>query len=521
MIFKSPSPTIDIPEISWGEYFFNRIESYHDTPALIDGESGKVTTFDELKDQIRSAACALQQKGFQKGDVFAVYAPNSPEYVVAFQAVVLLGGVVTTANPLYTINELAHQLYHSKAVCLFTTPELLEKAEPDLESSNIREVFVFGDPGHENSFNSLLKDQSPDRDFEPAKIKPNQDIAVLPYSSGTTGLPKGVMLSHRNLVAHNMQIEGQVDATTPTEGNRLVAVLPFFHIFGMTANMNLGLTNGSTLVILNRFDPPQFLQVIQQHRVTDAYLVPPIILFLGSHPLVDQFDVSSLKYILSGAAPMAKDQAIAVSERLGCPVYQGYGLTETSPVTHRVPDLVPSSRYGSIGMLVPNTEARIIDVDTGKDLGFNERGEILIRGPQVMLGYLDNPQATADTIDEGGWLHTGDVAYVDEEGYFYIVDRLKELIKYKGYQVPPAELEGLLLTHPAVLDAAVIPIPDPEAGEVPKAFIVVKEEISAQDLMEWVAERVAPYKKIREVRFIDKIPKSPTGKILRRLLSEI
>ena len=428
MIFHSPSPAVNIPDLSWGEYFLKRIESYHDAPALIDGASRKIKTFDELKDEIHSVAWCLQSRGYKKGDIFAIYAPNSSEYVVAFQAILLLGGVITTANPLYTSNELLHQLNNSKAVCLLTAPELLEKANPVLDASGVREMFVFGGSNQAGSFSILAEDRN-GKEIPWARIDPGHDLAVLPYSSGTTGLPKGVMLSHRNLVAHNVQLESQVEASYPGEDDRIIAVLPFFHIFGMTVNMNLGLTNGAGLVIVNGFDPRQFLELIQQYRVTSAFLVPPIILFLANHPLVDDYDISSLQYIMSGAAPLGEDQILSASERIDCPVYQGYGLTETSPVTHRMPDLSPTIKNGSVGVLVPNTEALIVDTETGKPVGFNKRGEILLRGPQVMLGYLDNPQATAETFNEDGWLYTGDIAYVDEDGYFYIVDRLKELIK--------------------------------------------------------------------------------------------
>lgn len=519
MIFQSPSPTIDIPSISWSEYFLKRIEPYHDQPALIDGDSGQVTSFDKLKEHIYFLANALQRKGYKKGDVFAIYAPNSPEYVFAFQGVQLLGGIITTINPLYTVSELTHQLNHSKAVCLFTTSNLQEKVSSSLAITSVQEVFIFNDKNTSHSFDFLLQDNS-DREFKAASIDPGRDVAVLPYSSGTTGLSKGVMLSHHNLVAHNIQIEALRDASHPVKNEYMIAVLPFFHIFGMTVNMNLGLSNGSALVIVKRFDPSQFLGLIQQYRVSRAYLVPPIILFLAENPLVNDFDLSSLSYILSGAAPLGKEQVLAVEKRIGCPVFQGYGLTETSPVTHWTPDLSTTVKQGSVGVLVTNTEAKIIDTETGKPLGFNEVGELLLRGPQVMLGYLDNPEATKATIDENGWLHTGDIAKVDEEGYFYIVDRLKELIKYKGFQIAPAELEALLLTHPAVADVAVIPLLDREAGEIPKAFIVLQQEVSAEDILEWVARKVAPYKKIRKIEFIEQIPKSPSGKILRRILRE-
>jgi acyl-CoA synthetase (AMP-forming)/AMP-acid ligase II len=275
---------------------------------------------------------------------------------------------------------------------------------------------------------------------------------------------------------------------------------------------------GATVVTMPRFDLDQFLSLIQQHAVTRLYLVPPIVVALGKHAAVESYDLSSLRSIFSGAAPLSDELASDVARRLDCDVLQGYGLTETSPVTH-VSQSYPDVR-SSIGPPLPNTEVKVVDVDSGVTLGPGEQGELYIRGPQVMRGYLNNPEATAETIDPDGWLHTGDLGYFDENGRFYIVDRVKELIKYNAYQVAPAELEGLLLTHPAVADAAVIPIPDEAAGQIPKAYIVSQGDVSADELMEWVAERVAPQKKIRLVEFTDLIPKSASGKILRRQLIE-
>ena len=241
---------------------------------------------------------------------------------------------------------------------------------------------------------------------------------------------------------------------------------------------------------------------------------------LAKHPVVDNYDLSAVEWVMSGAAPLGEEVGVACRERLGCEVFQGYGLTEASPVTHLCSRDVGPGRIATVGQTISNTETLMVDLDSGEPVGTNQEGEVWVRGPQVMKGYLNNPDATARTIDENGWLHTGDVGRIDEEGYLTIVDRAKELIKYKGYQVPPAELEDVLLSHPSVTDAAVIPVPDAEAGELPKAFVVVREEISAQAIMEFVAERVAPHKKIRAVEFIDAIPKSPSGKILRRVLVE-
>jgi acyl-CoA synthetase (AMP-forming)/AMP-acid ligase II len=297
-------------------------------------------------------------------------------------------------------------------------------------------------------------------------------------------------------------------------------VLPLFHIYGLVVVLNMGLYTGATVVTLPRFELEAFLKAIQDFDVTLAHIVPPIVLALSKHPAVDNYRMPKLKTIFSGAAPLGEDLTRACMDRLGVVVRQGYGMTETSPVTHSSPAPPKELKFGSVGVPAPNTECKIIDLETGEALSPNERGEVCVRGPQVMTGYLNNPDATAETIDPEGWLHTGDIGYVDEDGHFFIVDRAKELIKYKGLQVAPAELEAVLLTHPSVADAAVIPYPDEEAGEVPKAIVVLKHKTPPEAILEHVAQRVAPHKKIRHIEFVDKIPKSPSGKILRRVLVE-
>lgn len=517
MLFQSSTAAVDIPEISWSGYFFSRIAEYDDQTALINASNGQQLTYTELKQAILLVAQALQSRGYKKGDVFAIYAHNSPDYVIAFQAILLMGGIVTTINPLYTLKELEHQLQHSNAVCLLSGIESARTIETMIETTSVAEIFIFGDATGCVNFKELL-DQGNPQLFKEVEIDPAHDVAVLPYSSGTTGLPKGVMLSHRNLVAHNQIIEGLEQASQAQPHDRVIAVLPLFHIYGMTIVMNQGLCNGAALCLMHHFDALGFLQTIQNQQITRAYLVPPILLFLANHALVDDYDLSSLNYIACGAAPLAEDQALAVIQRIDCPVFQGYGMTEMTPATHWTPDLSDIVKHGAVGVLLPNTEAMIIDTESGAELATHEAGELLVKGPQMMLGYLNDPQATAQTIDQEGWLHTGDIAKVDEDGYFYIVDRLKELIKYKAYQVAPAELEALLLTHPAIIDAAVVPKADPQAGEIPKAFVVLRDPVIEEAIMDWVAEQVAPYKKIREIEFIDAIPKSPSGKILRRQL---
>jgi len=514
MIFRSPYPDVNIPNVPLTPLVLRKAAEIPDKPALIDGPSGRTLTYGQLAGAVRLVASGLLARGFKKGDVFAIYSPNIPEYAIAFHAVSLVGGVNTTANPLYTADELAFQLNDSGAKYLLTVPMFLDKAMEAAKKSRVEEVFVFGEAEGATPFAALMQG---DGNVPDAGINPREDLVVLPYSSGTTGLPKGVMLTHYNLVANIYQASAVENITSD---DVLVGILPFFHIYGMLVIMNASLYQGAKIVTMPRFDMEQFLQLIEKYKISRAHLVPPIVLGLAKHPLVDNYDLSSLKVILSGAAPLGADLTAACSQRLNCVVKQGYGLTETSPVTHVDTDDPHKVRPGSIGMPIPNTEVRIVDALDGKDLGKNEQGEVWLRGPQVMKGYLNNPQATAMTIDREGWLHTGDIGYVDDDGYYYIVDRVKELIKYKGMQVAPAELEAVLVTHPAIADAAVIPIPDEEAGEIPKAFVVLKGETTPDAIMEYVAGKVAPYKKIRQVEVIDQIPKSLSGKILRRLLVE-
>jgi acyl-CoA synthetase (AMP-forming)/AMP-acid ligase II len=485
-----------------------------DKPALIDGPSGRTITFDGLAKSVRAVAGGLAARGFAKGDVLAIYSPNLPEYAVAFHAVATLGGINTTINPLNTPRELAAQLNDSSARYLLTVPQIMDSAESAAAESKVEEIFVFGEAKGATSFASLA---SAGLDPPEVHIDPRKDIVALPYSSGTTGGPKGVMLTHFNLVANLCQTESVLQVK---ETDVAIGILPFFHIYGMTVIMNSVVHRGGTVVTMPRFDLDQFLATLQDHRVTRAYLVPPIVLALAKHPAVDIYDLSALELIMSGAAPLGADLSEACAERLGCLVIQGYGLTETSPVTHVNDESPEGNKPGSIGPVLPNTEAKVVDPESGTELGAGDRGEVWIRGPQVMVGYLNNPEATAAIFDNKGWLKTGDVGYVDDDGYFFLVDRLKELIKYKGYQVAPAELEALLVTHPAVADAAVVPAADDEAGEVPRAFVVKTDDVSADELMSFVAAQVAPYKKIRHLEFIDEIPKSASGKILRRFLRD-
>jgi acyl-CoA synthetase (AMP-forming)/AMP-acid ligase II len=512
MIFRSPFPEVSIPDVALDRYVFGNVERLADRPALIEGPTGRTLTYAQLYDSVRRAASSLARRGLKKGDVLAVFSPNAPEYAVALHAAIMIGGVVTTINPLCTEEEVGKQLADSGAKYLVTVPALLDKVQLAARNARVREVFVCGEAEGATPFASLLEG---DGDVPDVDINPREDLTALPYSSGTTGVCKGVMLTHRNVVANMAQLKG---AGYEWGQETLVCVLPMFHIYGLVVILSLGLECGATVVTLPRFDLEQFLKALQDYRVTLAHVVPPVVLALAKHPLVDSYDLSSLRLIFSGAAPLGADLTRRCTERLGCEVVQGYGMTEASPATHVSPQ--GNIKPGSVGVCVPNTECKLVSVETGEELGVGERGEICVRGPQVMKGYLNCPEATALTIDADGWLHTGDIGYADEDGHFYVVDRAKELIKYKAFQVPPAELEALLLTHPSIADVAVVPSPDEEAGEVPKAFVVLKENrtMTCEEVIDFVAGCVAPHKKVRRVEFVAQIPKSPSGKILRRLL---
>ena len=377
--------------------------------------------------------------------------------------------------------------------------------------------------GHPNAAD-LLESASP---APKVSFAPSTHLAVLPYSSGTTGNPKGVMLTHRNLVANVAQTRPIQDVQPD---DVVIAIMPFFHIYGMTVLLNAVLYARARLVMMASFDLEQFLGNIQNHKVTVAYIAPPVAVALAKHPLVNDYDLSSLRAILSGAAPLDEDLGHAVTDRIRCRVVQGYGMTELSPVSHVTPldggqRLLGSiAPMGAVGWTAANSASKLIDSETGDEInvpaeGLSETGELWFKGPNVMAGYLGNEKATKETIDDNGWLRTGDLARVDATGCIYIVDRLKELIKYKGYQVPPAELEAVLLGHPGIADAAVIGVIDTESGEeVPKAFVVKQSgaELTEAEVMDFVAGEVAPYKKVRQVEFIDAIPKSASGKILRK-----
>jgi acyl-CoA synthetase (AMP-forming)/AMP-acid ligase II len=514
MIYRSPFPDVEIPQVALPHVVLEGAAQRGDKPALIDGPTGRTISYGLLDRAVQRVAAGLHERGFAQGDVFAIYSPNLPEYAVIFLAVAQLGGIVTTVNPLYKTGELQQQMRSAGARAMITVPPLLPAARQAAQQAGLDEVFVFGEGEGATPFAALMSTDG----VAPQPVIASDDVVVLPYSSGTTGLPKGVMLTHSNLVANLTQIDGLQGHvhTEVGEDDVVLGLLPFFHIYGMTVIMLYSLVRGATVVTMPRFDLEQFLQFRQQYGITYANVVPPIVMALAKHPLVDQYDMSGLRGLMSGAAPMGAAVAKLAADRLGCAVMQGYGMTELSPVSHSNPDGPDTIDMASVGPPIPNTECRVVDVSTGEDVEPGQSGELLVRGPQVMRGYLNDPDATAATLDDEGWLRTGDVAVVDERGYFSIVDRVKELIKYKGYQVAPAELEALLITHPDIADVAVVGSPDEEAGEIPKAFVVPGGDISADEIMGFVAERVAPYKKVRKVEFVSEIPKAASGKILRR-----
>jgi acyl-CoA synthetase (AMP-forming)/AMP-acid ligase II len=511
-VIRSPISDIAIPDAPLADYVLEHADRHGDRAALIDGSSGRTVSFSDLRRLVDRCATGLIARGLEPGEVVGLFSPNLPEFAVAFYGIARAGGTCTTANVLLTEQELAGQLRDAGARFLIAAEVLLETASAAAASAGVEEVFAIGGGEAMTSFSQLLTGEG---SAPLPRLDAANHVVLLPFSSGTTGLAKGVMLTHRNCVANVAQFQ----AMRPfTPSDVVVGVLPFFHIYGQTVVMNATLRAGATVVTMPRFDLELYLRLSQDHRATLAYVAPPIVLALARDPLVERYDLSSVRSVLSGAAPLDAELAQACASRVGCEVVQGYGLTEASPVTNCVP-LGSTNRPGTIGPLLPNTSARIVDVLTWEDAAPGEAGEMLVRGPQVMRGYLNDPAATDASLSDG-WLRTGDVVVADEDGWFTVIDRAKELIKVKGYQVAPAELEALLLTHPGVADCCVIGIPDEESGEVPKAFVVLTRDTSHDEILAHVRERVAPYKRLRAVESIDQIPKSPSGKILRRVLAD-
>jgi acyl-CoA synthetase (AMP-forming)/AMP-acid ligase II len=511
MAYRSPYPDITVPNISLIEQVFSNAVKTPDAIAMADGLTGRTISYGALLEQIRRTAAGLAARGIKKGDVVSLWSPNVPEWPVVFFAVVKLGAIVHTSNPVSTPEELSFQLNDGNAKMLFTVSALAAKAQAAIaESKKSIALFTIDETPGIESLASLGVDADP-----PAvTIDPAHDLCVLPYSSGTTGLPKGVMLTHRNVVAQLNQIEAIENTDMPA----LLGVLPFFHIYGMVIILMHGFMRCATIVTMPKFEFEPFLKVLQDWPITSAHIVPPVVVGLGKHPAVDNYKFPHLKYLFSGAAPLGPELTEAVEKRLNVKIRQGYGMTEASPATHYT--VAGTERAGTVGKLMPSIEMRIIDPETGTDLPSGQPGEVWVRGPNVMKGYLNNPEATAKTVDADGWLHTGDIGIADDDGYLTVVDRLKELIKVKGFQVAPAELESLLLKHPLIADVAVIPVFDEHSGEVPKAIVVKRDSLTEEEVIAYLKPKVAHYKCVKHVAFVDAIPKSPSGKILRRILVE-
>ncbi|MEV6447945.1 AMP-binding protein [Amycolatopsis sp. NPDC051716] len=483
-----------------------------DRPAIVDAATGDTLTYGELADRIDRVAGALQQRGLGTGDVVAIFGLNSGQFAVALYASLRTGATATLVNSLYTEPEVRAQLEHSRACLVFADAACLPRVPA---GTPVIGLDVPAGPGGE-TLRSLAERGHRAR---AVRIDPAADVALLPYSSGTTGTSKAVMLTHRNLVANMCQNDAFM--TDLTDGSRVLASPPFFHIYGTQIVLNLSLRAGALVVTLPRFEFRAFLDAITRYRTDRVYASPPVLVLLAKSPLEGDADLGAVRYLFSGAAPLDEALAGTVAARLGCRIRQGYGMTELGPTSHATPDHRDDLPVGSVGLPAPYTDWRVVDPGTGRDAGPGRTGELWCRGPNVMRGYLRDPEATAATIDADGFLHTGDLVRHDADGVLTVVGRLKELIKYKGHQVPPAELEAVLMQHPGIADAAVAGRPDELAGEIPVAFVVRRpggDGPTAEAVLDFVAVRVAPHKKVRAVRFVERIPKSGSGKILRRLL---
>ncbi|KAL8720833.1 MAG: hypothetical protein Q9225_002350 [Loekoesia sp. 1 TL-2023] len=535
---QSTYPTIDIPNTDiWGLLFESNDRPFPDDKVIyLDPETSRSYTFAQVRYTAAELGKGLKSVwNWRKGDVLGLFAHNTIDTPAVIWGCLWAGGIVSPANPGYTINELAFQLKDSGAKALATQKSLLAVATEAARLVEIPEdrIILIGDDRDETMrfkhFQSIRNVAGTSR-YRRTKLDPKEDLAFLVYSSGTTGHPKGVMLSHENIISNilmgkvgeggNLSWDGGPDGN----GDRVLAFLPFYHIYGLTCLVHNAAFIGLTLVVMSKFDLEKFCAIIQDFKITFAYIVPPVVLLLSKHPAVAKYNLSTLRMLNSGAAPLTKELVEAVHNRIKCPVKQGYGLSETSPTTHNQPWEDWDKTIGSVGRLLPNQIAKYMSPEE-KEVPLGEVGEIWIKGPNVFKGYLNNPGGTKNTLTEDGFFKTGDVGYQDHKGNFYITDRVKELIKYKGFQVPPAELEGLLASYPKIHDVAVVGLYDKDqATEVPRAYVVLApgventKEVQA-DIVAWLAAKVANHKRLRGgVRFVDEIPKSASGKILRRLL---
>ncbi|CAN6234571.1 unnamed protein product [Urochloa humidicola] len=535
-IFRSRFPPVTVPDdVTVPEFVLAGAEAYADKVALVEAApGGRSYTYGEITRDVARFARALRSVGIRRGHVVVVALPNLAVYPVVSLGIMSAGAVFSGVNPRAAAAEIKKQVEDSEAKLVVANEVAFDK----VRDAGVP-VIAIGDaaarmPGA-IAWDELLA--AGDRAGAPVVAPPEpvqqSDLCALPYSSGTTGVSKGVMLSHRNLVSNlcssmfavGEDLVGQVVT---------LGLMPFFHIYGITGICCATLRAKGTVVVMDRFDLRTFLAALVTHRVMFAPLVPPVMLAMVKSPAAAEFDLSSsglaLRSVMTAAAPLAPDLLAAFQEKFpGVQVEEAYGLTEHSCITltHAgggggAAGPVQVAKRNSVGFILPNLEVKFVDPETGRSLPENTPGEVCVRSQAVMQGYYKRKEETESTIDAKGWLHTGDVGYIDGDGDVFIVDRIKELIKYKGFQVAPAELEAILLSHPSVEDAAVFGVPDEEAGEVPVGCVVRRRRAaeSEADVMAYVAARVASYKKLRVLRFVDAIPKSVSGKILRRQLRD-
>ncbi|KAI7907903.1 uncharacterized protein BX663DRAFT_557116 [Cokeromyces recurvatus] len=532
-VFKSkqrpfPIPDIDIYSFLFQPNEFNTIRPQN-RPLLIDGITNKSVSFKEARELSGKLAIGWKQHvGLKKGDVVAIFAPNQYNHAVLYFSLLAAQCIITPGNPNYTEAEFNHQIQKSGAKVIITVPTLLPVLLKVAIKNNISrdKLFLFGNETVDGikPFSSIAATQDNTLQIPLQGIHPANDLAFICFSSGTTGVAKGVMLTHRNFVSQIMMVTDfeQTDATQMDDV--IIGFLPFFHIFGLTTLVFRAFYTNTPVVVIPKFNLQLVCQLIERYKITIGPLVPPIVVQFAKEDVVLKYDLTSLKMISSGAAPLRSEHIDALQLRIKASIRQGYGMTETTAgcIYQKVGKNCP----GSTGVLLANMECKIVD-EEGNELGPDQTGEILLKGPVIMKGYLNDDKANSEIFTKDGWMRTGDIAKLDSKsGEFFIIDRIKEVIKYKGFQVPPAELEAILITSSIIADCAVIGVYDnTQATELPRAYITLKpgyipSEETAQEIMKYVADRVVPYKQIRSVRFIDVIPKSASGKILRRVLRD-